>query len=184
MKSRSKILSTLLAAVILFSIGVPTLAHADYWAYVNTGTCPTTWIIYPGCPPTYCYCAPSPCCCRPPCPPKAPPTPEEICLDNKLNRIRDLSLDVLEDLKANVKDYGWKVVKATRDRWKSARYVLKITVKEICGNASLTFYQVVKTSDYCNYEVFYVWSYDRSSNDYCPDQIIGEMCNLLNQLTN
>lgn len=184
MKSRSKILSTLLAAVILFSIGVPTLAHADYWAYVNTGTCPTTWTIYPGCPPTYCYCAPSPCCCRPPCPPKAPPTPEEICLDNKLNRIRDLSLDVLEDLKANVKDYGWKVVKATRDRWKSARYVLKVTVKEICGNASLTFYQVVKTSDYCNYEVFYVWSYDRSSNDYCPDQIIGEMCNLLNQLTN
>ncbi|MGI6612523.1 MAG: hypothetical protein ACOX0Z_03060 [Candidatus Nanosyncoccaceae bacterium] len=149
---------------------------------MNNESTPTTWRVYPNCTLTYCCCTPAACCHRPYRPPKPPPTPEEICLNNKLNRIRSLSLDVLQDLKTNVKDYGWRVAYATRDRWKSARYVLKIILEETRGDARLEVYQIVRTPNYKNYFVLYVWNYDRSSTEYYPEEIIGDMCNLLNRL--
>lgn len=189
MKSVSKLLITLLAITLVLGIALPSVVSADgYWTYAGSVCTPQyVWVETP----TYtCY---QPVVCQPTCRKpdrcdctrcKPCPSRRKPCLSKKLNLIRDKSLALLKDLKANVQDYGWKVVKAERDRWKSARYVLKIDLKNISNDATMTVYQIVKTADYCNYETLFVWSYDRSSSDYCPEQVIGDMCDLLRLLHN
>lgn len=159
---------------------MPALAYAD-WVYVGQTCTPQYIWVEPVCPTpvvitttSYCY--------RPiQCP--TPTKNEDACLKKKLQCIREEALEVLEGTKASLEDHGWKVVKAERDRWKTQRYILKISARSTDGSEKATFYQVV-TGTCDNFEVIYVWSYDRNSTDYCPDDIIGDICDLIAVLTN
>lgn len=175
MKSRSKLLAVLLLLVLLLSIGIPASVQAGGWVYVGQPCTPQwVWVDYPTC--WSCY--------RPyPCHPCRPIKPKiETPLDIKLKSIREEALSALKDLKTCVKNQDWQVIKAERDRWKSARYVLRVVLQQNGSDNRLVAYQITVTPDHNSYKTFYVWSYDCSTSNYRDSEIIGPISSLINLL--
>lgn len=103
--------------------------------------------------------------------------------DQKRATIQSEADKVTTALKANLGDYGYKVIIEERDLWKTARYITKFTIRGEDGD-TLLFYQSITTKNCCDYKLLYLWRYDRLSSTYdIPEDIIGDMRDLLDLLS-